>query len=97
MKCKQCPFSLLCLSGKLTAQNIVYLCPHCGNFFVGEYGGFKCEKRQMTPKLQRLWKQVSFYGISCYVTDPANPTDTFRDAFRDALYIKLCPSCLGVK
>lgn len=64
MRCRECPYSLVCHAGLLdgTDGGAVTLCPTCKRITLlkhdGAYLAFKCEQRPWTIEYQVDWKEL---------------------------------------
>lgn len=81
MKCKNCPFSLICYTRRfirVTVQGAVYLCPTCGKLIYryGDENGviyaFFCLRYKMSSLLMEQWLGRPPYATGISIYDPYN-------------------------
>lgn len=95
MKCKQCPFHLVCAIGRLGHPYPVRLCPKCKDMcFVVETHPlgpfappdahvfhFQCEKRTIPEACQRDYDHILGQGSSKFLSVTNIPMETRPDKF----------------
>lgn len=105
MKCKNCPFTLLCYTGYLTRatrQTQTYFCPICRKLIhmcatfnsVTAYALF-CEKCTLTPEIEKQWKEtITGRELSSTAMAMKNPIIHINSE-SPLLFAMCCPKCMN--